>query len=280
MRKLQKHEYERARSIFRDLADFHLAVETVLAGTVPGEIWVNDAQHPRVSFMSAADGHFLTGDVDQERSYSDLKATIPPVAYLKFSPPQWEEKLPEVWVNRIARPFPRCYFRLHTQKMPDWRERVPQNFRVVPINADLVGQRDLKNLDIVTKWMEDWFSPEDFFQHGFGFCLIRDRTIASVCMTDCVCNQRCEIGIKTVPEYRRQGLAAIAVAATVEYAVAHDVTSIGWHCLRSNTGSIAVAEKVGFMKVKDYCAYATSLPAENTTDLPPAEWQKWAEYYE
>jgi hypothetical protein len=164
--------------------------------------------------------------------------------------------------------------------MPDWRERVPQNFRVVPINADLVGQRDLKNLDIVTKWMEDWFSPEDFFQHGFGFCLIRDRTIASVCMTDCVCNQRCEIGIKTVPEYRRQGLAAIAVAATVEYAVAHDVTSIGWHCLRSNTGSIAVAEKVGFMKVKDYCAYATSLPAENTTDLPPAEWQKWAEYYE
>ncbi len=280
MHELQHDEYGCARSIFRELADFNIFIEAVLAGTAPGEVWVDDARQPRVGFMSTADGHFLAGDVNQTRSYRKLKATIPPVAYLKFSPPQWEEKLPDVWVNRIARPLPRCYFHLHIRKMSDWRERVPQDFRVVPIDADLVRQRDLKNLHIVTDWMEDWFSPEDFFQHGFGFCLIHDRAIASVCMTDCVNEQRCEIGISTVPDYRRRGLAAIAAAATVEYAIAHDVTSIGWHCLRSNAGSITVAEKVGFVKVNDYCAYATSTPAENASDLSPVEWREWAEYYQ
>lgn len=203
MRKLQQNEYDCARTIFRDLADFNLAVEAVLTGAMPGEVWVNEVQQPRVGFMSTFDGHFLTGDVNHTHSYPALKATIPPVAYLKFSPPEWEEKLSDVWVNRIARPLPRYYFRLYTQKMADWRERVPKDFRVVPIDAELVRQGELKNLHIVTDWIEDWFSPEDFFQHGFGFCLIHDQTIASVCMTDCVNDQRCEIGISAVPDYRR-----------------------------------------------------------------------------
>ena len=107
MHKLQQHEYGCARSIFRELAEFNLSVETVLTGVMPGAVWVDDARHPRVGFMSTAEGHFLAGDVNYTSCYPALKATIPPVAYLNFSPPQWEEKLPDVWVNRIARRFQR-----------------------------------------------------------------------------------------------------------------------------------------------------------------------------
>jgi hypothetical protein len=57
-------------------------------------------------------------------------------------------------------------------------------------------------------------------------------------------------------------LAAITAAATVEYALSHGFSMVGWQCLEDNLGSIGTAEKVGFERERDYRMYDVVLKQE------------------
>jgi len=113
-----------------------------------------------------------------------------------------------------------------------------------------------------------------------GAGLLHETTIASMCLMDCRTENWCEIGIRTDETYRRQGLAALAVAGLVEHCLDRGINQIGWHCLRNNVGSRRTAEKVGFTQAAEYPASSATLPAENLGDLSPAEAQAWARHYE
>lgn len=280
MIRLQSSQFEIARPIFAELSSFNLSVAAVLAGDAPGEVWVDEIAHPQVGFAMTSEGHYLAGDARQTSSYAGLRKIIPPNAYLVMDSPAWETVLDQVWVNRAARRHPREHWRFHEQRLPHWRDLVPASFLVAPVDAELLGKKELKNHPAVAGWVEGWHSSAYFLQHGFGFCVLHGETIASWCLADCASGPHCEIGIQTDRAYRRRGLAKVAVAAAVEHCLANGFTAIGWHCLSSNTGSRAVAEKVGFVKARDYFACSSVLPAENAGDLTPAEYQDWAEHYE
>ncbi len=91
-----------------------------------------------------------------------------------------------------------------------------------------------------------------FFERGFGFCTLHGNKVVSWSLTDCVSGSACEIGIRTHPEYRRRGLATITAAATVDYALSHGYSQVGWHTNIENYESIGVAEKVGLKKTREY----------------------------
>jgi RimJ/RimL family protein N-acetyltransferase len=170
---------------------------------------------------------------------------------------------------------------LNEFRTPSWRDRVPEGYRLAPVDRRLLGRTDLKNHAQVADWVAGWHSTDDFMQNGFGFCLVCDGAaeIASWCIADTVLGERCEIGVTTDVGHRRRGLAATVVGAAVEYCVKHRFTEIGWHCLASNAGSIAVATKVGFELERAYDGYSAYLPAENPADLTPAEYRDWALHY-
>jgi hypothetical protein len=70
------------------------------------------------------------------------------------------------------------------------------------------------------------------------------------------------------------------VAGTIDHCLSHGFTQVGWHCLGSNAGSLALAEKVGFGPVHEYAAYSAVLPAENEADLSTSEYAEWVGHYE
>jgi RimJ/RimL family protein N-acetyltransferase len=74
-------------------------------------------------------------------------------------------------------------------------------------------------------------------------------------LADCIVGDACEIGIHTAEDYRRQGLATLTAAATVDGCLARGLTAIGWHCDVDNLGSRGVAERVGFRHERDYVEY-------------------------
>jgi hypothetical protein len=132
----------------------------------------------------------------------------------------------------------------------------------------------------VAEWVDGWHSTDDFLQNGFGYCLIHDDTIASWCIADAVLGERCEMGVTTDAGHRRRGLAAVVVSAAVEHCLERGFHEIGWHCLRSNAGSIAVGHKVGFEIERAYDGYSSFLPAENPSDLTADQYRDWALHYE
>jgi RimJ/RimL family protein N-acetyltransferase len=133
---------------------------------------------------------------------------------------------------------------------------VSNPFAILPIDPPLLANTDLSIPDHIPAWItSNWGSTEAFMKHGFGFTVMHQNHLVSWSLADCISGNRCEIGIHTLPEYRRQGLATHTAAATVDYALQHGFTHIGWHTSEDNIGSIKVAEKVGFTRSTDYTWY-------------------------
>jgi RimJ/RimL family protein N-acetyltransferase len=282
MIQLEPTQFTSLRPLFREAEAFNLSVKAVLMGSAPGEAWADDAERPTLGFVNTSEGHYVSGDPNRTDLFDDLRATIPDWAFLQVFPAAWARALPRVWVNDVARPHARQHYVLRELRLRDWRERLPAGFEVRRIDAALLGQ-PWHNLNVITRWIgNNWRSQDDFVANGFGFCVVdaAAQAIVSCCVADCACGDQAEVGIKTDAGYRRRGLASAVVAATVEHALAQGAREVGWHCVASNAGSIATAQKVGFAKERDYVAYNDQLPSENAPDLSPAGYAEWAAHYE
>jgi RimJ/RimL family protein N-acetyltransferase len=281
MFRLEPQQYERVRSIFARLAEVQLCVEAAIAGTNPGQIWVDNPANPETAFLRAIEGDFVGGNDQNEEGYVALKEQIPYDAELYVYPESWEDKLDQIWNNPFAQRQPRRHYLLREPRLADWRDRMPPGFELVHIDDEFLERIHLENFaEVELRVRHHWHSGTDFLEHGFGFVLLHDDTIATRCMADCVVGHRCEMGIGTDARYRRLGLASLTVAATVEHCLRRGLTEIGWHCLANNVGSCQVAEKVGFARAHDYYVLTSGFPAENATDLSAGEWYRWARFYE
>ncbi len=287
MHKLDQAQYGVAQALFAGLAEIHFSVGAVLAGTARGEIWVDDLAHPRVGLAATSEGHYLAGDPLHRPSYAGLKQVLPHRAYLIFEPDGWEAVLDQVWDNPFARKHLRQNYRFTphdpargSSQDRDWLARLPPGYQLAAVDRDLLGRTELEQHAEVVERVEEWLSVDFFIERGFGWVILHGNTIASRCIADCVDGVRCEMGVGTDPRHRRRGLGTLVVSAALDDCLRKGYRQVGWHCLTSNAGSIGVALKNGFEKVKDYYAYSSVLPAENAGDLTLAECRDWAAHFE
>lgn len=284
IQEIESKDYERLRPIFADLAEIHLNVVTILDGTCPGQVYVDDVAHPRTAYMISGDAHYLAGAVDNRVFNAALNAALPrDHCFVLFCDPElWAGALDVVLRDTYAIRSTRHYYTLAQHRIPDWQDRIPEGFSVKRVDADLLAA-ERKNRDGVVEWIfEEWKSVDDFMERGFGFCLVHDDqdVVVSWSLSDYVSGDRCEMGIVTDWDYRRQGLGTLTAAATAAYALAQGFTTTGWHCWHNNVGSIGVAGKVGFEKAADYDIYINHWVAENITDMSPEQFRAFAEFYE
>jgi RimJ/RimL family protein N-acetyltransferase len=138
----------------------------------------------------------------------------------------------------------------------DWRAALPEGFAVHRIDDALLNDTTITVPEHIMGWiLNNWGTREHYAEHGFGYCVVHGAEVVSWSLVDCVSGTRCEIGIQAQEAYRRQGLAAIAAAAAVEYALSSGFDEVGWHCDAENIGSWKTALKVGFVKERDYRAH-------------------------
>jgi RimJ/RimL family protein N-acetyltransferase len=130
------------------------------------------------------------------------------------------------------------------------------------VDAGLLADGGIQHLDqLVAEIHSESHSVEDFLANKFGFCLQHGRALAGWCLSEYNHGDACELGIETVEGYRQQGLGTLTAAATIEYALARGITRIGWHCWAKNAASIALALKLGFVKVEEYAVLYCRLKA-------------------
>jgi len=91
---------------------------------------------------------------------------------------------------------------------------------------------------------------ERFITQGFGYAAVVQERVICWCTAEYVSAQRCGIGIETVPEYERRGVATATAARFVADAIGRGLTPY-WECRRENIGSIRVAEKLGFERLSE-----------------------------
>ncbi|MGD8506572.1 MAG: GNAT family N-acetyltransferase [Candidatus Bathyarchaeota archaeon] len=265
--RLHENDYTKVRPLFNEL-EYNLITSAVIERTSPGRIYVDSVADPRTAFMCTVEGYYLAGRENNNEFDTSLNKLIFEKIFtgdtvrknetdiaIGFYPDSWKDMMPIIFRGRLPLTTSRRHY-VCTELKNDWKNHIPNGFRVQRIDEKLLKSPDLAIPEHLTDWVEiNWGSTSDFMQKGFGFCMLHDKKIVSWSLTDCVSGNACEIGIHTREDYRRQGLATLTVAATVDYCLSNSFRFVGWHCEEYNLPSIRVAEKVGFKLERKYTQY-------------------------
>lgn len=262
---LNAEQYESVRPMMSQMAVYNASIPALLDGINPGRVFVDDIETPTAAYLETVEGHFLDGHpihagfteqlnaYFQKYYYSHADAYL----YLNIDTDFWDTKT--LFAPRTPIFQARRHYLCSALAYTDWKTTLADGFSVRRIDDALLDDASLDIPAHIRGWISNnWESRENYARHGFGFCTLHDTTVVSWSLADCVTrgeSKRCEIGIQTRPEYRRQGLAAITAAAAVEYALNNGFAQVGWHCDADNEGSWKTAEKVGFHKERDYTQY-------------------------
>ena len=264
---METHEFERARGLFKGF-DFQVVVRAVIEETSPGKIWVDDTSDPRAGFMATTEGWFLAGTPTNQQFNEGLRELIhrmilegdyySPVnpeflneLFFHIDSDEWRAKFPLIFDIRTPLPTRRIHF-VCTRTQYDWRSSLPKGYRILEVNEGF-EMNSLEFPEDIKEWIEH--SLEDQKRRGFGKCLVHGDRVVVWINADCASGNECEIGIITTQDYRRRGLGVVAAAAAVDDCLSGNFSLVGWHCEDHNYGSIAVAEKVGFVREREYVHY-------------------------
>ncbi len=257
---LEPADYARAQSVV-DALDHALLVRAVIEGTAPGWIAIDHPTAPQAVFASGPGAHYLLGDAGNAAFNAAVRVLILEqimphareagwdVVNLHYYPNTWEDVLDPLWGDAPVVKNHQRYYRFRGQQ--GRVEIQPEPGREMRrVDADLFAESGLENVEQIKDFAQGtWTCLQAYLDHGLGMCLIQDGEIISWCTTDCVIGQRCEVGIRTLAPYRRQGLGTLVALATVDACLARGLTEIGWHCWSQNLASAATAERAGFREV-------------------------------
>lgn len=265
MYELASTQYESVRPLFPDL-DAHLAVKALLSGNVPGHVYVDNPDRPRAA-LARVGPCFYVGGSPREESFNRavgqfFTATVYPQAlaagqegfFLKCTASSWTDQVDALLPGKLPLRQVRHYY-VGQEVRHDWRAMLPPDIALRPVNRALLAG-EWEGLDDLREEMQsERPSVEEFLDKSFGFVPVHGNAIIGWCLSEYNCGDRCEVGIATAEGYRRQGLATAIASAFVEYALAHGINHIGWHCNAENAGSNATARKLGFTQALIYPAY-------------------------
>jgi GNAT superfamily N-acetyltransferase len=248
--------YDAARPLFAPL-EHHLGPQAILSGILPGSILVDDLDDPRAALTWLKHRVYLAGSPSiafLESARRLLIENILPAAsaakrerYLLYFSPSSAEQAKELLSGLTFTQEWRLELEMRALQV-DWRQLLPEKLLLQQIDADLLRSRGVIGKDsLIQALTAEHPSLQDALRHEFGYCLLRQRLIVARCLSEYAGNGRCEVGIVTHPEFRKQGLATIVACALVERAQFLGITRIGWHCWEKNRASSTLAQKIGFV---------------------------------
>ncbi|MBE0410572.1 MAG: GNAT family N-acetyltransferase [Anaerolineales bacterium] len=261
---------EKVAHLFEPL-DYQLAIGSVLAGLTPGYLYADNPSKPTIALLAYQNhlvfaGEPQNGDFNQALRNLILETIVPGyfdpdqgVFFIHTSSAVWHLHIDDILAGLHPVIRQRTYLEC-THLVQDWRQLLSHDFTLCPVDRELLSQPHLENLDYLKEELcSERPTIEDFLEKSFGFCVLKGEKLASWCLSEYNTVDRCEVGVATVDDFQRQGLATITTLALLDHAFAHSYKRIGWHCWKNNTPSVALALRAGFSKVHDYSIHLCAL---------------------
>lgn len=259
---LEPSNYASVHSLFEEMT-YHLAVQTVLAGILPGRIYTDDTASPQTAILIPSNQHRIyVGGEPEPRLFADVihllfkesgEESYGCVVY--YTSHIWEPAIEQVLQEQETDSDWRQLYRLREPFSPIVSP-LPEHITIGRIDETLLEDSSLVNRQLLLEEIHSE-SPSlgHFFRQNFGFSAQDGQQLVAWCLAEFHYQGRYELGIETIEAYERKGIATHLASAVIKHAFAQGATEIGWHCWASNTPSVATALKLGFEKVLDYPAY-------------------------
>mgnify|MGYP001234813816 CR=1 FL=1 len=261
MHQLPAYAIDRVGPLFEAM-HYNLAVQAILAGSVPAEIYVDNVDHPRVALTCHGGRVFLAGSPGEDAFSQRLPHLLTELApasdvfVLYYEPAgAWEETLDHLLSDLDPIRSGREYYALDLPASSEGAAQpaLPDGFSLRYVDEELLADETLGNRDdLVEELCSERDSVPDFLEKSFGYCLLHGNDVAGWCLSEYNTGSRCEVGIATFEPHRRQGLATATGSALLGHAASRGITQVGWHCYASNVASAATASKLGFRRRVEY----------------------------
>ncbi len=270
---LNKSQFYRCNDIVKQSRN--IEGKAIIAGINPGRIFVDDLNTPETAMIwqGNLDGFIFIGDSRNDSFNKEINNYIN-----KVIKPQ-AEALGMEWFECIS-DNPNWYLTFEDEifsdrKLSSWdqyvysltlhdfksvkKPEIDQQYIVQKISPDILNDKKLQNLGFLeSKIKEFWDSQNDFFENGFGYCILHNNSIVSLCMTGFRYEEIHGIDIETVESHRGKNLAQCVAYSFVENYFVNGFTPY-WDCMEVNYPSNAVAKRLGFKRKFEYKGYEFEL---------------------
>jgi GNAT superfamily N-acetyltransferase len=239
-----------------------LVLASILAGNTAGQLWqVAHAPEPSALLLwdKGNNVFYFAGDASAavQQLAQLIAAEIRPRARAERAPffkaraltPSFEACLPGLFGGVILRELPTLFYGFATLRPAAAAVPAVPGIEFAPIDQTLLGdaRRDPAG-GVRAEIRAMWGAEERFLERGFGYAALVNGEIACWCTAEYVSADRCGIGIETLAEYQRRGVATATAARFVQIALERRVQPF-WECRADNVGSVRVAEKLGFERL-------------------------------
>jgi len=218
-----------------------------------GTILVDSIEDPKVAMWSYSIMSSAVGDSSTEAARY-LIEEFPYLHLLNVPDKNWESLVRKTWGEDIYA-MPRTTLSaeaLDIDHLRRLKKTLPEGFTLQKVDREALSNLAEKTMGF---HIPQYFgSPEEFIKYGFGFCIKHGKRAVSMASTYTPYDDEIEIEIDTFdsPEYRRRGLATVAGAALIEYALENGLTP-NWDAQTSI--SVELAKKLGYINPVPYEAF-------------------------
>jgi len=266
---LQQDAFPISRRAFEPMF-YNLAVNSIIEGTTPSRIFVDDPKNPQSAVTWNKARVYLSGnpvDIEfndglqnlfQTHLFPEIRAAGGEFAILYYAPESWEEIAQRPFANSTIH-HPLRHFYQIDRVQPGWRSRLPTDVELLPIDSSLLSRTTLKNMDsLVEEMQSESPSPTAFLKRCFGFCALVGDELVGWCLSEYNSADRCEVGIEVIEEHQRKGIGTALASALIEKATGLGM-AVGWHCYAGNIPSVELAVRLGFDKIAEYPVFIAEL---------------------
>jgi len=257
---LDKNQYHKALKTLRDVSVNHLFARSVVEHHVNGSIYVDNLTNPSAFHVVHPYGMSLLFGITENDDFKQALAGYmlntnsvrQKVEWMQAFPEQWNDRISEMLGNQLTKPdeppeqkmievHTRANFRFDRVKYHFFRNDLQTGtYQIVRTDKALYEQM---NGSVVPKYF--WNNADDFCNKGVGFSLIIDGEPACTAYSAYIFDGQLELGIETLPHFRKMGYASYTCAALIEYCIENRYEPV-WSCRLGNTSSFMLAQKLGF----------------------------------
>lgn len=240
--------FEVARPLLSDPPADWAYIAAGLTGITPARVFVDDPDRPTAALMCRTYEYFVGGAFGTALDELLREAPVEPSVWDEFYGfvavnPEWNDHL------RALQPglevVGRRSFRFDPARIETVRgaaDRVPDGLRLAPLTAEL-AERTYGEMAGMVGWF--WGGYDRYAGHGFGAVVLDGDKPVSVTYAGAVGGGEANLGVMTLPDYRRRGLATLTSQAAIEMAHMRDLVAT-WDCDLLNIPSGLLAESLGF----------------------------------
>lgn len=249
-----KNMYNREETAF--------VIDSMIEGLTHSEVYVDNIEKPNIALVWDRGHCFYFGGegIDDAKYYEaaeffkknlltqEIKGELR-AAKLYFTSERWERVLLDSLTEFKAATYPRTLFR---HGFRDISEHINSGSIIKEITKELLVDKEIGNIELMRDEIRSmWKLEKKFLKNGFGYCALEGENIVAWCTAEYVSRGACGIGIETLEDYQKRGIATELCLNFVNKCRKLNITPY-WDCWTRNIPSVRVAEKAGFERVSDY----------------------------